>query len=135
MVVTLTSSLCIRRAAASLSGQAAGRPPTRPRGGLVARPARCARRLRATGNLGWSHTTVPAGTAEHYRAELAGIERALVAYRHPESRPERTQKNKNGTVARCGCGRQFRITVSVLAAGPITCGICGEEFLDDSDES
>ncbi len=88
-----------------------------------------------TGSLGWSHTTVPPTTAEHYRAQLAGIERALVAYRHPETRPERTQKNKNGTVARCGCGRQFRITVSVLAAGPITCGICGEQFLGDSDES
>lgn len=81
-----------------------------------------------TGAIGWSDTTLAAGTAQLYRAELAAIEAALVAFRHPETRRSPTQKNKNGTVARCLCGRQFRITVSVLEAGPILCGVCGELF-------
>jgi SprT-like family. len=81
-----------------------------------------------TGAIGWSATTLAVGTAQHYRAELAAIEAALVAFRHPEARRDPSQKNKNGTTARCPCGRQFRITVSVLDAGPIVCGICGEPF-------
>jgi len=35
-----------------------------------------------------------------------------------------TQKNKIGIIARCPCGRQFRITVSVLEAGSIPCAAC-----------
>lgn len=81
-----------------------------------------------TGAIGWSATTLTDPTAQLYRTELAAIERALVAFRHPEARRGPTQKNKNGTIARCGCGRQFRITVSVLEAGPILCGVCGEPF-------
>jgi hypothetical protein len=84
-----------------------------------------------TGAIGWSSTILAAGTAELYRAELGAIEGALVAFRHPEARRAATQKNKNGTVARCGCGRQFRITVSVLESGPIICGVCDELFVGE----
>lgn len=82
----------------------------------------------AIGAIGWSATTLADGTPELYLVELGAIEAALVAFRHPEARRRPTQKNKNGTIARCPCGRQFRITVSVLEAGPILCGICGEPF-------
>ena len=36
--------------------------------------------------------------------------------------------SRNGAAARCGCGRRIRVTASVLALGPITCGICGQPF-------
>ena len=36
--------------------------------------------------------------------------------------------SRNGTAARCGCGRRIRVTASVLALGPITCGLCGQPF-------
>jgi hypothetical protein len=31
----------------------------------------------------------------------------------------------------CGCGRRIRVAPSVLAAGPITCGLYGAEFAPD----
>jgi hypothetical protein len=83
-----------------------------------------------TGSIGWSDTTVPDTTAAVYRAELRQLDTALVAWRHGErvtGRGGRTSSN-NGVAARCECGRRIRITESVLAAGPITCGLCGSEF-------
>ena len=44
------------------------------------------------------------------------------------------RQRKNGVVARCACTprpRQFRITASVLAPGPIVCGICEQAFSPD----
>jgi hypothetical protein len=29
----------------------------------------------------------------------------------------------------CECGRRIRVSPTVLAAGPITCGVCGSDFL------
>jgi hypothetical protein len=60
-----------------------------------------------TGTIGWSATTVPAATAARYRAELRRLDAALVAYRHAES---------------------GRVSATVLAMGPITCGICGADL-------
>ena len=31
----------------------------------------------------------------------------------------------------CGCGRKIRVSPTVLAAGPITCGVCGVDFAPD----
>lgn len=82
------------------------------------------------GAIGWSATRLPPSTAQLYHRELAGIQRALVAYRHPETRDEGKPKSNNGTVARCDCGRQFRITRTVLNLAPITCAACGSPFED-----
>lgn len=79
---------------------------------------------------GWSATTLTTGTADRYRTELEAIESALVVFRHPARRAA-AHKNNNGTAARCGCGRQFRITTSVLDLGPIICGVCDEAFIAD----
>lgn len=39
------------------------------------------------------------------------------------------QRERSGRVlAECGCGRKMRIAKSVLAAGPIVCGLCSAEF-------
>jgi hypothetical protein len=81
------------------------------------------------GSIGWSKTTVPDATAALYRAELARLDKALVAWRHADGagRGGRTNSN-NGVAALCGCGRRIRVAESVLEAGPITCGLCGSDF-------
>lgn len=81
------------------------------------------------GQHGWTATRVPPSTAAGYRAVLDALGAALVAFRHPE--PQRgagATKKGNGVVARCECGRQFRITASVLDAGPIVCSVCETAF-------
>jgi len=83
------------------------------------------------GAIGWSATTVPDATAALYRAELRRLDAALVAYRHAElgdGRGGRASSN-NGVSARCGCDRRVRVAESVLDAGPITCGLCGNDFI------
>jgi hypothetical protein len=38
------------------------------------------------------------------------------------------QRSKGRALAMCGCGRKLRVAPTVLAAGPIVCGICEKEF-------
>jgi len=87
------------------------------------------------GTIGWSATSVPDATAALYRGELRRLDAALVAFRHAElgnGRGGRASSN-NGLAARCGCGRRIRVSQTVLAAGPITCGICGSDFEADNE--
>lgn len=37
-------------------------------------------------------------------------------------------KTKSAPAASCGCGRKLRMAPSVLARGPVVCGVCGSEF-------
>lgn len=37
-------------------------------------------------------------------------------------------KAKGSLAAECGCGRKLRMAPSVLARGPVVCGLCGTEF-------
>jgi hypothetical protein len=37
-------------------------------------------------------------------------------------------KAKGSLVAECSCGRKLRMAPSVLARGPVVCGLCGSEF-------
>ena len=40
-----------------------------------------------------------------------------------------TRGSQKGSVsALCGCGRRLRMAPSVMAAGPVLCGLCGNEF-------
>jgi hypothetical protein len=82
-----------------------------------------------TGSIGWSKTTLPDASAALYRGELRRLEAALVAFRHADGhgRGGRASSN-NGLAARCDCPRRIRASAAVLAAGPITCGVCGSEF-------
>jgi len=79
------------------------------------------------GTIGWSATSVPDATAALYHGELRRLDAALVAFRHAEHGTGRASSN-NGLAARCECGRRIRVSQTVLAAGPITCGICGSDF-------
>lgn len=81
-------------------------------------------------SLGWSETTVPDATAMLYRGEIRRLEAAIIAFRHsePHRRGGTRTSSNNGVAARCGCGRRIRVAESILKAGPITCGLCGEDF-------
>jgi hypothetical protein len=82
----------------------------------------------AGSGFGWAATTVPDATAAVYAAEVEDLAAALVAWRRPEGRCGGRAGSNNGVAARCGCGRRIRIAGSVLAAGPVTRGLCGGDF-------
>jgi len=80
-------------------------------------------------SIGWSVTTVPTSTAASYAAEVAALDAAIVAYRRAEPATAGGRKsNNNGVSAECSCGRKIRVSRSVLDAGQIICGVCGEPF-------
>ena len=100
--------------------------------------------------IGWSDTFVPEATRTDYADTLAALSAAIRIHRRsegalvpatpgddngttPKTPPGGNAGasgagSRNGTAARCGCGRRIRVTASVLALGPITCGICGQPF-------
>jgi hypothetical protein len=78
-------------------------------------------------SLGWSPTTLPDRTAQRYSGVLGALERALTMHRAGE--PIATGRSRNSTACVCACGRRIRIAPSVLAMGPVVCGLCGEQFL------
>jgi hypothetical protein len=43
--------------------------------------------------------------------------------------------NNNGSALVCGCGRKIRCSKSVQALGPITCGVCDQEFTATEDDA
>jgi hypothetical protein len=79
---------------------------------------------------GWSLTTLPVATAAGYAGEIAALEDAIPAVRRHEPRERAAGGRGTRTVplARCGCPRRIRVAPSVLAAGAIVCGVCGEAF-------
>jgi hypothetical protein len=56
-----------------------------------------------------------AGAGQGQGAEGAGAE------------PGRS-RSRTSALAQCGCGRKLRMAPTVLAAGPVLCGLCGAEF-------
>ena len=41
-------------------------------------------------------------------------------------------RQKGRALAECGCGRKLRIAPTVLAAGPVVCGLCEKEFVAEA---
>lgn len=100
---------------------------------------------------GFAKTTVRPETAKRYSAEidhLAGVMRiarripsaALAGVGvettqsegQPDGQGDRDEtKRQQVKPAECGCGRRMRMAPSVLAQGPVTCGLCGSEFSVD----
>ena len=78
--------------------------------------------------IGWSDTTLATGTAREYAAVLRRLDAALVAFRHAEFRGRGRASSNNLLVAQCACPRKIRASATVLAAGPITCSRCGDDF-------
>ncbi|MGD9989551.1 hypothetical protein [Pseudonocardia sp.] len=85
--------------------------------------------------IGWSPTTLPEATRREYAVVVEELGRVLRTYRAVEiSGAGKTSKVSPAAV--CGCDRKIRVSKSVLAAGPIVCGICGAEFaIPSSDEA
>lgn len=100
--------------------------------------------------LGWARTTLTTRTAEQYKDAIETLAEAMRISRTVDqesgrrrgrdrgSEPgepasagngaDRTPRTRNGVGAACGCGRRLRIAPTVLAQGPVVCGLCGSEF-------
>lgn len=76
--------------------------------------------------IGWSITTMPKATAALYKLEIAGLKKALTAYRIPES--AKVAKPKTTVKIECGC-RSVTVPISFVDKGDITCDECGETFI------
>jgi hypothetical protein len=94
---------------------------------------------------GWARTTLRPETVERYADAIATIgEHLRIARALPrraltgvEGRDEDTagidgeggeRQTRKTPAAECGCGRKMRMAASVLAKGPVTCGLCETEF-------
>lgn len=80
--------------------------------------------------IGWSPTTIPTVTCESYAEVIAELGRVLRLHRSAEITGGGSKKPSPPPCV-CGCGRRIRVAPSVLDAGPITCGVCGEDFTPD----
>ncbi|MGH3370992.1 MAG: DUF6166 domain-containing protein [Nocardioidaceae bacterium] len=104
---------------------------------------------------GWARTALTAETAERYADAIDRLGDAMRLARTiergtqlgPEADQERTGRTggaeqageqpepRRAGAAMCGCGRRMRMAPSVLAAGPVLCGLCGNEFRVGRDAS
>ena len=85
--------------------------------------------VKSDGNYGWSLTSLTDATRLQYQHALTRLDLALTLYRRAE-RPSDTGRStsSNLLVCTCACPRKIRVAAGTLAAGPITCGICTQEF-------
>jgi hypothetical protein len=86
--------------------------------------------------IGWSPTTIPACTRETYAEVIDELGRVLRLHRSVELTGGKATKPTPPPCV-CECGRKIRVSPTVLASGPITCGVCGSDFspdLPDQDE-
>jgi hypothetical protein len=81
--------------------------------------------------IGWSPTSIPAGTREAYAEAISQLGRALRLHRSVEITDGGRTKKPSPPPCVCECGRRIRVSPAVLVAGPITCGVCGTDFTPD----
>ena len=93
---------------------------------------------------GWARTSLGPVARSRYDTEIAHLgdamriaRRVAADTRIGESTEQGADSGKNGGTqprpepprpATCGCGRRMRMAPSVLAQGPVLCGVCGREF-------
>ena len=94
---------------------------------------------------GWARTSLAPVARSRYDTEIAHLGEAMRIARRIEadlrigesSPAQGGDSGKNGGTqprpvqprpATCGCGRRMRMAPSVLAQGPVLCGVCGREF-------
>jgi len=88
---------------------------------------------------GWAKTSLTAAAAERYSADISGLSAAMTIARRIERSTVESGRGRAGRdltrevgkgpgPAICGCGRKLRMAPSVLAQGPVICGICDVEF-------
>jgi hypothetical protein len=88
--------------------------------------------------IGWSITTVPDTTAQHYGDEIAALDTAIKAHRLADVHGAGRTTSNNGLLATCECDppRKIRLSRTAYDAGAITCGVCEADFTArDTDSS
>ncbi len=86
--------------------------------------------------FGLAATALPAASEQTYREVLDRLRVALTLSRRAEAARgagggtagRGRTSNNNPTPCVCGCPRKIRVALTVLAVGPITCGVCGSDF-------
>jgi hypothetical protein len=80
--------------------------------------------------IGWSITTVPDTTAQHYGEQIAALDTAIKAHRLADVHGAGRTTSNNGLVATCACEppRKIRLSRTAYDAGAITCGACETDF-------
>ena len=84
--------------------------------------------------FGYADTTLTPAAKARYALEIAGLGDAMrIARNHTNPGPTRDDQTGpgptgNGGSATCGCGRRMRMAPTVLARGPVICGICDHAF-------
>ncbi|WP_219420227.1 hypothetical protein, partial [Pseudonocardia nigra] len=79
----------------------------------------------------WSPTSLPTSTRKDYAEVIDQLGRALRLHRTAETTDGGKPKKPTPPACVCDCGRRIRVSPTVLAAGPITCGVCGSDFEPD----
>ena len=98
---------------------------------------------------GWARTTISEAATEHYAAQISTLSNAMRIARRiasnvriadagrendrDRSDPDGSNRRGKQPPAECACGRKLRIAPSVLARGPVVCGICGHDFTVERD--
>ncbi|MGD9795035.1 MAG: hypothetical protein AB7V43_16310 [Acidimicrobiia bacterium] len=96
---------------------------------------------------GWAHTALGPNASKVYEPDISRLGDAMriarrlganvrlgEADRDKDQDQSETEGQTTGDAAArpgraaCGCGRKMRMTPSVLAQGPVLCGLCGHEF-------
>ena len=86
---------------------------------------------------GHAHTTLTPTTEVRYASEIARLADAMritrnhTPFRTRDGHTTRTAAGGRSPAAQCGCGRRMRMAPSVLAQGPVTCGLCHDTFTTD----
>lgn len=84
--------------------------------------------------LGWSPTTLTEAAAITYAPAIVVLEAAITGYRRSEdSGGPAGGGGRNLTACICRCGRRLRMARSVLAAGPVVCGVCDTPFAPEGE--
>lgn len=78
--------------------------------------------------IGWSLSTLPNSTRTAHATTIDALGAALRLYRAAEVTGSGSGKSTSPPPCVCGCGRRIRVAPSVLAAGPISCAVCGTDF-------
>lgn len=84
--------------------------------------------------FGWSPTMLTEAADRRYARAIAVLEAAITGYRRSEQSggPARGG-GRNLAACVCRCGRRLRMARSVLAAGPVICGVCDTPFLPEGE--
>ncbi len=89
--------------------------------------------------FGLAATAVPDPVAAAYAGMVDQLRAALILHRRAEASAggagagRKRASSNNPLPCGCGCPRRIRVAATVLAAGPIVCGVCDEEFLPEGE--